>query len=158
LLNLRHPLIAPLIGFAFPIESDGVWELKFVRLYAPEGSLEDILSDLPAWWTPTTKAVAGIALAHGLGLLHGAVKASNILFDADRRMQRADFSPIRLETGEVEPFSGEGWTQKADISAFESLLFEIAVGYPSYLPIAATGVPPLLGEVPELITRIIEAG
>jgi serine/threonine protein kinase len=58
------------------------------------------------------KAVVGIALglrfAHGLGLLHGVVKVSNILFDTDRRIQIADFSPIQLETGEVEPFSGEG--------------------------------------------------
>jgi serine/threonine protein kinase len=57
------------------------------------------------------KAVVGIALglrfAHGLGLLHGAVQASNILLDADRRIQLADFSSIRLETGEVEPFSRE---------------------------------------------------
>jgi hypothetical protein len=37
------------------------------------------------------------------------VKASNILFDDDRRIQIAHFSPIRLETGEVEPFSGEEW-------------------------------------------------
>jgi serine/threonine protein kinase len=47
------------------------------------------------------------SVAHGLGLLHGGLKASNILFDADRRIQIADFSPIRLETGAVELFSGE---------------------------------------------------
>jgi hypothetical protein len=76
-------------------------------------TVADVSSNPPAWWTPTIKAktVVGIALglrfAHGLGVLHGAVKASNILFDADQRIQIADFSPIRLETGEVEPFWGE---------------------------------------------------
>jgi serine/threonine protein kinase len=80
-----------------------------------KGSLAEVLSDSPAWWTPTAKAkaIAGIAIglrfAHGLGLLHRGLKASNILFDAERRIQTADFSPIRLETGDAEPFLGEGW-------------------------------------------------
>jgi hypothetical protein len=84
LLNLRHPLIAPLIGFDFPVESGGRWELKIARLHAFGGSLADVLANRPAWWTPTAKAkaVVGIALAlrfaHGLGLLHGAVKAANV--------------------------------------------------------------------------------
>jgi hypothetical protein len=33
LFNLRHSLIAPLVGFAFPVESDGRRELKTVRLH-----------------------------------------------------------------------------------------------------------------------------
>jgi serine/threonine protein kinase len=63
--------------------------------------------------TPTAKAkaVGRIALAlrfaPGLGLLHGALKPGNVLFGADRRIQIADFTPIRLERGEVESFSGE---------------------------------------------------
>jgi hypothetical protein len=41
------------------------------------------------WWTPTVtaQAVVGISLglrfSHGLGLLHGAVKARNILFNVN---------------------------------------------------------------------------
>jgi serine/threonine protein kinase len=109
------------------VESSGRREFKTVRLYAIEGSLADVLPNSPVWWTPTVtaKAVVGIVLglrfAHGLGLLHGAVKASTILFDADWRIQIADFSPIRLETGEVEPFSGEELAPAADVSAFVSL-------------------------------------
>jgi serine/threonine protein kinase len=65
-------------------------KFKTVRLYATEGSLADVLSNPPGWWTPTVKAVVrivlGLPFAHGLGLLHGAVKASNVLFDADRRI------------------------------------------------------------------------
>jgi serine/threonine protein kinase len=87
--------------------------LKIPR-YGAGGSLAEVLSDGPAWWTPTAKAkaIAGISLglrfAHGLGLLLGGLKASNVLFDADRRIEIADFSLIRLETGDAEPFSGKG--------------------------------------------------
>jgi hypothetical protein len=76
------------------------------------------------------KAVVGIALAlrfaHGLGLLHGALDVGNVLFDADRRIQIADFSPFRLESGEVEPFAGEQWTPAGDVSGFRHILFLIA--------------------------------
>jgi hypothetical protein len=146
LLNLRHPLIAPLIGFVFLVESGGRRELKTVRLHASGGSLADVLLNPPAWWTPTAKAkaVVGIALAlqfaHGLGLLHGAVKADNVPLDADRRIQIADFSAIRLESGDVEPFSGEKWTLLADLLGFASLLSEIAIGAARALPVP-TGVP-----------------
>jgi serine/threonine protein kinase len=158
LLNLRHPLIAPHKPNVFPVESGGRRELKTARLHASGGSLADIVLNPPAWWTPTAKAkaVVGIALAlrfaHGLGLLHGAVKAGNVLFDADRRIQMADFSSIRLETGEVEPFSGEKWTPTADVCAFASLLSEIAIG-------AARGRPvpvPVPAGVPLFVSRIIE--
>jgi serine/threonine protein kinase len=97
LLNLRHPMIAPLIGYVLSMNSTEQRELKTVRLCAAEGSLADVLSNPPGWWTPTAKAkgVVGIALgvrfARGLGLLHGAVKPSNIFLGADRRIQIADF-------------------------------------------------------------------
>jgi serine/threonine protein kinase len=68
------------------------------------------------------KSVAGNALglrcAHRLGLLHGGVKASNSLVDADRGIQIADFSLIRLETDTVELFSVRGSSSTADLSVF----------------------------------------
>jgi serine/threonine protein kinase len=164
LFNLRHPLIAPLIGFAFPVESGGRRELKIARLHASRGSLADVLSNPPAWWTPTAKAkaVVGIALAlrfaHGLRLLHGAVKADNVLFDADRQIQIADFSPIRLESGEVEPFSGDEWSPAAEVWEFASLLFEIAVGRPAVPRIGAAGELPVPARVPEFVSWMIEEG
>jgi hypothetical protein len=111
LLIVRHPLITTPIGFA---ESTTPRRLKIARWYAADGFLVEVLSDAPAWWTPTTKAKAiaeitlGFRFAHSLGLLHGGLKASNVLFDADRRIQIADFTPIHLETGDAEPFAGEG--------------------------------------------------
>jgi hypothetical protein len=49
LLNLRHPMIAPLIGCVLPVKTSGQREFKTVRLYATEGSLADVLSNSPAW-------------------------------------------------------------------------------------------------------------
>jgi serine/threonine protein kinase len=144
------------------MESSGQREFRTVRLYATEGFLANVLSNPPAWWTLTVKAkaIVGIALGllfgHDLGLLHGAVKASNILFDTDRRIQIVDFSPIRLETDEVEPFSGEEWAPTADVSAFASLLFEIAVGGTATPPIGAAGCSPFPATVPAFVSRMIE--
>jgi serine/threonine protein kinase len=152
LVSLRHPLIASPIGFA---ESAAPRRLKIARPYAAGGSLAEALSDAPPWWTPTAKAkaIAGIALglrfAHSLGLLHGGLKASNVLFDAERRIQIADFSPIRLQTGATEPFAGEGWGPAADVCAFASFLSDIAVGCPGAQPGPA---PP----IPAFVSAIIE--
>jgi hypothetical protein len=155
-------MIAPLIGCVFPVESSERREFKTIRLYATDGSPVDVLSNPPASWTPTVKAKAavGIALglrfAHGLGLLHEAVKASNTDFDAAQRIQTADFSPIRLEMGEVEPFSGEEWAPPADVSAFASLLFEVAVGGTATPPIGAAGGAPFPTAVPAFVLGMIE--
>jgi serine/threonine protein kinase len=157
-------MIAPLIGRVLPGEPSELREFQTARLDATDGSLADVLSNRPAWRTPTVKAKAvvgmalGLRFAHSLGLLHGVVKASNILFDADRRIQIADFSPIRLETGEVEPFSGEEWAPTADVSAFASILFEIAVGAPAAPPIGAVGGPPFPASVPAFVSRMVKDG
>jgi hypothetical protein len=125
----------------------GPRRLKIARSYAAGGSLAGVPSDAPAWWTATAKAKAiawialGLRFAHGLGLLHGGRKASNVFFDADRRIQIADFSPIHLETGAAEPFSGEGWSAVADVCVFASLLPEIAVGRSDAQAGAAPPIP-----------------
>jgi hypothetical protein len=61
--------------------------------------------------------------------------------DAERRIQIADFSLIRLHTGDAEPFSGEGWSPAADVCAFAFLLSEIAVARPGAQPGAAPPIP-----------------
>jgi hypothetical protein len=45
--NLRYPLIAPLVGFVFPVESGGTQELKAARLPAAGGSLTGVFSAQP---------------------------------------------------------------------------------------------------------------
>jgi hypothetical protein len=159
LSNLRHPLIAAPIGFAF---SEG--KLQIERLHAAGGSLAEVISAEPAWWIPTAKAeaVVGIALAlrfaHGLGLLHGGLKAGNILFDGEGRVQIADFRPMRRDGG----FSGEGWSPRADVSAFVMLLFEIVSGCSQSWPMPAAGKAHgkfiQLPSVPAFVSEIIKGG
>jgi hypothetical protein len=67
LFNLRYRLIDSLVGFVFPAELGGRWELKGVRLHATGFSFADVLSNPPAWRTPMAKAVLGMALALGFG-------------------------------------------------------------------------------------------
>jgi serine/threonine protein kinase len=157
--NLRHPLIAAPIGLAF---SEGEGKLEIGRLYAAGGSLAEVVSSNPAWWTPTAKAeaVVGIALAllfaHGLGLLHGGLKAGNVLFDGEGRIQITDFSPMRRDGG----FSGQGevWSPRADVSAFAMLLFEIVAGRVPPSPANADGEVILPPDVPGFVSEIIEGG
>jgi serine/threonine protein kinase len=171
LSNLRHRLIAAPIGFAL---SERV--LKIGRLHAAGGSLAEVVSSNPVWWTPTAKAeaVVGIALAlrfsHGLGLSHGGLNSGNVLFDGGGRIQIADFSPMRRDGG----FSrdGEEWSPQADVSAFAMLLFEIVAGrpWPSLSPPPPPRPPPsaakaevdgeviLPPDVPAFVSEIIEGG
>jgi hypothetical protein len=95
---------------------------------------------------------------HGLGLLHGAVKASNLFLDANRRFQKADCCPIRLEIDSVEPFSGKGWTPTADVSGFVSLLSEITVRRNVSSPIRSMDDPSRCTAVAEFVWRLIEDG
>jgi hypothetical protein len=82
-------MIAPLIELIFLVESGELLEFKTGPLNATKDPLAAILSAPPALWTPTTKmkVVAGITLgfrfAHCLWPLHGRLKASNVLFDAE---------------------------------------------------------------------------
>jgi serine/threonine protein kinase len=100
-MNLTHPCIAAPFGFVLPTASK---ELKIVRLYSRSGSLKDVLSARPLWWTPTAKAIAGIVLGmkflHSFELIHGGLKPNNALFDEYHRIQIADFGWNRLNLGE----------------------------------------------------------
>jgi serine/threonine protein kinase len=164
LSNLRHPLIASPLGFIYRPGPGRLCEFTTTRLYASGGSLADIFSTAPVWWTPTMKAktVAGIALclrfAHGFGLLHGSLKASNVLFDADHRVEIADFNLIGLEGSDGSGFSGEGWSPSADVAAFAALLFEIVVGAPPPETSAENGEVTLPPWIPSFVSEIINEG
>jgi hypothetical protein len=141
-------VITPLITYGFP-ELSGRREFRTVRSYAADGSLADVLSNPPGRWTLTAKAKVVVGIA--FGLLHAAVQTSNIFFDAEWQIQIADFSPIHLETSEIEPFSGEGWAPTADVSAFASLVFKIARGVSVTPPTDGADCPPLYAAVPAFV-------
>jgi hypothetical protein len=159
LLNLSHPLLITPLSFVI---SRG--KLNIGRLYTEVCSLMEVLSTEPTWWTPTAKAkaVVGIALGirflHGFGLLHGRLNSRNILFDEEHRIQIADFSTIRLESGVIGGFSGEDWTPRVDVSGFAVLLFEITAG--SQMPQTAVenGEITLPSGVPVFVSEIIKEG
>jgi hypothetical protein len=158
LSSLRHPLIAAPIWFAL---ADGT--LKVGRLHAAGGSLAEVIASKPAWWTPSAKAktAVGIALAlrfaHGFGLVHWSLKATNVLFDSQGRIQISDFRAFPVShdgISEAEPLLWE------DVSAFAKLLFEIIVGRPWAQPSAPIikvemVFPP---DVPEFVSQILKEG
>jgi hypothetical protein len=163
-MNLRHPMIAPLICWSYPQQSNGFLDFQMVRLYANDGSLADVLLNRLVWWTRTAKAktIVGIAFgfrsAHGFGLLHGSVKARNIIFDQHHRIQIADFSRIRLENGSVELFSGDNWAPTLDISGFISLLSDIVIGHSVSSFICSNEDPLLRSTIPDFVWEIINHG
>jgi hypothetical protein len=138
-MNLRHRRISGTIGV---ILQSPLPNLEIVRMYSVGGSLSDVISASPEWWTPTAKAkaIVGIVLsmryAHSYGLLHGHLTANNVLFDDDGLIQISDFCVKSLsEIGgnsevitEAGGFSGENWRPDADVQAFGELLSKIVIG------------------------------
>jgi hypothetical protein len=88
-----------------------------------------------------TKSTFGLSLAHCFALLQRAVKALNIHFSGDRRIEIAVVSSFPLEAGAVEPFSSEGWVPTDDV-----------------FPIDAQARSSLHAPVPELVSWMTNDG
>jgi hypothetical protein len=152
LINLSHPCIIAPIWFTVPIGSP---ELKLWQLYSKSPSLAEVLSDNPAWWTPTAKAkavvglVLGLRFAHSFGLIHGHLTTKNIVFDLDHRIQITDFL-CGLSEQDICGFSDERWSPKADVCGFSSLLSAIVIGRPAneerFIPV----------DVPNFVSEMIK--
>jgi hypothetical protein len=61
LTTLDHPCIASFAGYCVIGKS---WEVQIATLFLPGASFDGVISSPPAWWTPTTMAIAvtGIVL------------------------------------------------------------------------------------------------
>jgi len=83
----------------------------------------------------------GIAYLHGKGMIHGDIKAHNILFYSDDDIRLSDFNlttmikwqPTKLHlcTSMYRPLEiwlNKNWTDKVDIWSFGCLMFEILYG------------------------------
>ena len=93
---LSHPNICALYDYG---EADG--RPYMVLEYLPNGSLEERLRDgRPLADDETlriaTELAAGLAHAHGRGLVHRDLKPANVLFDTEERAKIADFGIARM--------------------------------------------------------------
>jgi serine/threonine protein kinase len=160
LIHFSHPCIVAPIGFVFRVDSAVQYELKIVRLFAEGGSLAEVISMNPEWWTATATATAvvgivvGLRFIHSLGLVHDRLKSSHIHFSANHRIHIAKFGSIGLAASESKmgSFSTAGWTSQTDVRGFASIRFEVVVGW------SMKGEPSLPPEIPEFVSKIIKEG
>jgi len=147
---LSHPNVTQLFDY-------GAWEGRpyMVLEFLPGGTLEDRLRDgrpLPDAEAEriAREVAAGLAHAHGRGLVHRDLKPANVLFDADGRAKIADFGIARMggagtltEAGTLlgtaayispEQAAGEPATAASDVYSFGVILFRMLTGR---LPFAA---------------------
>ncbi len=159
---LNHPHIATIFG----IEEDG--EHKFLALeYLPGGTLEQTLA---AWksrgerlpfslaidWT--IQIAEGLAHAHGRGIVHRDVKASNVLFTEDGHIKIADFGLAKIAAQKNAGLTDPGATvgtppsmspeqalghpvdQRSDIFSLGLVLFESIAGEMPFRGLRATAL------------------
>ena len=96
--SLSHPNLCSLYDYG---EADG--KPYMVLEYLPNGSLEERLQGgEPLADAETTRIAtemaAGLAHAHGRGLVHRDLKPANVLFDSEGRAKIADFGIARMGT------------------------------------------------------------
>jgi serine/threonine protein kinase len=120
-----------------------------VTEYLGGGSLFEILSNPPGWWTPTRKAqtiagiVSGMIYIHSCDIIHRDLKPSNILFDDEHRVRIADFGSSRYYELDVTMTRSVGtplymapelftqvahYTPSVDVYSFGLILYEVVVG------------------------------
>src|ERR671927_1840793 len=141
---LSHPNVTQLFDY-------GAWEGRpyMVLEFLPGGTLEDRLRDgrpLPDAETEriAREIAAGLAHAHGRGLVHRDLKPANVLFDADGRAKIADFGIARLggagtltEAGTLlgtaayispEQAAGAPASTASDVYSFGVILYRMLTG------------------------------
>jgi hypothetical protein len=125
-------------------------EKKVVRLHMEGSSLSEVIAANPKWWMATAKAkaMAGLVLSlrfvHSFGFVHGYLKAGNVIFDSNHRIQ--------IPTS----FTGERRNLKADIRGFVLIVFEIVFGS-SPPPLGFDDMEIIIpGRVPKFVSEIIK--
>lgn len=142
--SLGHPNIVQLFDY-------GTHEGRpyMVLEYLPRGTLEERLTPGTPLQDEETAAIArdiaaGLAHAHGRGLVHRDLKPGNILFDSEGRAKIADLGIARMsgagtltEAGTVlgtaayispEQARGEPATPASDVYSFGVVLFRLLTG------------------------------
>jgi eukaryotic-like serine/threonine-protein kinase len=141
--GLSHPNICQLYDYGE--SEDGPY---MVLEYLAGGTLEERLDGTPLPDEQTTRIAhelaAGLAHAHGRGLVHRDLKPANVLFDTEGRAKIADFGIARIEGGHTlteagtvlgtaaylspEQAAGEPATPASDVYSFGVILFRMLTG------------------------------
>jgi serine/threonine protein kinase len=154
LLRVRHPHIVRLLGFCD--HSDGG---ALVLEFAPNGDLHDRLHNRPQGaavpWARRVSVALQVAraLAHlhdRCDVVHGDVKASNVLLDAAMAARLCDFGSARVASsaalrprggavlhgspGYVDPhyLRSGALTKRSDVYSFGVLLLELVTGVQAF--------------------------
>jgi serine/threonine protein kinase len=139
------------IGFVLPTElakSKIPRELKIVEFYNSFGSLAEVISGSPEWWTATVeaKAIVGIVLGlrflHSYGLVHNNLNSNNIFFDMNHHIQIGGIGYVGQEV-----YERERENEKERINFFE-ILFNRPID---------SGTP-ISTDIPKFVSKIITAG
>jgi hypothetical protein len=122
---LSHPHVVGVHDFGTTETGESYLVMELV----PGGTLADRLPLAPAEAVRVaTEICAGLAYAHGKGLVHRDIKPENVLFDAEGRAKVADFGIARL----TDPTGPEALTRPS-----------LVLGTPAYMaPEARAGVAP----------------
>jgi serine/threonine protein kinase len=129
LASVRHPNVVACRGVVrLP---DG--RLALALDYLAGGDLVSLAGAAPALWADAALAVAAaLGHCHARGVVHGDVRARNVLFAADDSARLVDFASARRVA--------DGASPATDARAFAALVYELVTGAP--LPSGAEPVPP----------------
>ncbi|PUZ55200.1 hypothetical protein GQ55_5G193200 [Panicum hallii var. hallii] len=143
---LRSPHVLPCLGFRAAADAGG--ECQLFLEFAPGGSLADVAARSGggrlgerAVRAYAADVARGLAYLHGRALVHGDVKAANVVIGADGRAKLADFGCARsAAAGSARPLGGtpafmapevargEEQGPAADVWALGCTVLELATG------------------------------
>ncbi len=125
LTRLRDPAIVASYGV---VEVDGFPALLLE--YLAGGDLVSLAGGPARHWLGAALTLARtLRFVHDRGVVHGDVKARNVLFDAADRVRLADFAAA-LPIGARRPATGRRALPSDDYRAYAALLLELITGRP----------------------------
>jgi serine/threonine protein kinase len=156
--QMQHPNILPVYDIG---QTEGT--IYRVSALAEGGTLRGD----GAWFQDTAHAVAlmkqltaALEYIHARGYVHGNLKSSNVLLDAQRRPLLCDFGLVQLAGGAPNPYmspeqvQGGAVDQRSDVYAQGVLIYEMLVGEPP-LPGVVASLRGRRPDLPVAIERVV---
>jgi serine/threonine protein kinase len=154
--DLKHPCVMEMVGFELPQDAKGI---AIAYEFMKNGSLLDVLTrvqagNVPPFWTPTGRAtsvmdlVLGMRFIHSRGAIHRNLKPSNLFITDDGHLRIGDLTWCRFSNGKYELtkqpgrphyqapeiYESDNYSEKIDVFAFGSILYEILSLHPVFSP------------------------